>query len=358
MKKFAVLLILLISIIAIVSCKNDDMPEGMQLVKGGEDIGYYFYVPEEWTVANVGDIAGAYASNIDKTSATYIEIEPPAGTVEEYFNESLKEFPNAPEILVANQSTPFGTSDSAKAIMYIYNHTHDGKGYRTMQIFVSFEGRFGIFTFTAATKDDSKEESIDNTDKYALYSDNGKRQSIIDNFKFVSKNATSDNSSQIYEKDEDGYNLVSDKSTSKFSLYLPDDFNVNFASGMVSASLSDGSNITMSRAREMGDRISVSDYFENRLKDLSGIVSDTKVVEFTDENGEVKTINGKAKFGDANNAASMEYTFVYNGETYHVYQVCAITYFNGYVFTYTAKEENYQKHIDVINKICEKAELK
>ncbi len=349
MKKLSILLLILISLITLASCKEKELPEGMQLVNGGDNIGYYFYAPEEWTVANLGKISSAYASNVDASSVSYIETDSPLGTVDEYFKESLKEFPEAPVIVSENQPTTFGNADGA--IMYVYDHQYEDHTFRTMQIFTSFEGRFGIFTFTSPNE--HKSASDKSVTQYDFYQE--KRQSIIDNFKYVSKNGT-ENDKPIYEKDADGYNLVSDASVSKFSLYLPDEFNVEFSSGMVSASLEDGSNITMSRA--VSTNVSVGDYFKNRIDELSKIVTDIKIIEFTDENGEVKTINGNVKFGNAKSAASQEYTFVYNEQTYHVYQICSVHNFNGFVFTYTATEENYAKHLDIIQKICEKAILK
>ena len=55
--------ITLISSLLLTSCKKDDgTPDGMRLVMGDESLGYYFYGPEEWTVANVGNIACTYVS--------------------------------------------------------------------------------------------------------------------------------------------------------------------------------------------------------------------------------------------------------------------------------------------------------
>ena len=62
-------LIAIFSTLALTSCgKNDGAPDGMQLVRGGADVGYNFWGPEEWVVANVGDISCTYASKIDMSS--------------------------------------------------------------------------------------------------------------------------------------------------------------------------------------------------------------------------------------------------------------------------------------------------
>ena len=48
-----------------------------------------------------------------------------------------------------------------------------------------------------------------------------------------------------------------------------------------------------------------------------------------------------------NNAKAYEYTYTYDGVDYHVYQVIIIeSGVNGYVFTYTADEASYEKHLD------------
>jgi hypothetical protein len=43
-----------------------------------------------------------------------------------------------------------------------------------------------------------------------------------------------------------------------------------------------------------------------------------------------------------------------NGEAYHVYQLMGVDSRNGYVFTYTATEAEYEKNIDEVKKIIKK----
>ena len=51
MKKLILIFIALITVFSLASCGEDaEIPDGMQLVSGGEDKGYYFFAPEEWTV--------------------------------------------------------------------------------------------------------------------------------------------------------------------------------------------------------------------------------------------------------------------------------------------------------------------
>ena len=98
------------SVFCLFSCSDEDKaPEGMQLIAGGESLGYYFYGPEEWTISNIGPIKSAYASRVDSTSISLTEVYPvdflPDGkeSTDEYFfgsyfTDSLSEFAGEPKI--------------------------------------------------------------------------------------------------------------------------------------------------------------------------------------------------------------------------------------------------------------------
>ncbi len=333
MKRITAFLLLAAALVSLASCAdNSDTPEGMQLIRGGEDVGYYFYAPEEWVEANLGDISTAYVSTVDKTSVSYVECEMPDSTVAEYFNESLSEYATPPVMVEENKAVTFGNAD--EAVMYVFDHENRGYKFRTMQIFTKYGERFGIFTFNSFRENMSSNDVT----QYEYYAE--KRQAIIDNFKYVNKGG--DAGSTEYEVDADGYKLISDKSVAKFSLYVPEEFEVKYSSGIVEAYLADGSNITMSTATNTG--VVVSDYWETRRSELETLFGKVTVI----------TEDKDTSLGTTDRAFAYEYTFVYNGETYHVYQILAVTTFNGYVFTYTAKEENYSKHLDTINNICDK----
>ncbi len=337
MKRFFAILIILSTLLTLNACnkKDDGIPDGMQLVRGGEKYGYYMYAPEEWTVASYGEVSSAYASNVDTSSISYVEVPMPSGTVDEYFRESLREFPKQPEIKTANADTTFGNADEAKK--YVFEHEYSGHRFRTMQIFVRYGERFGIFTFNAVLENVSSPDAV----QYDYYEE--KIASVIKNFKFVAK--TGEEEKNSYPADSDGYKLVSDKSVVKYSLYLPEEFEVDFASGMTVATLADGSNLTLSRATTTG--IKVNEYWETRKEELSSIVTEIKELN----------VEAAAKLGNSKQAVAYEYTFVYNNTKYHVYQILAVTTFNGFVLTYTATEDNYTKHIDTIMKIAEKVEF-
>ena len=89
MKKLGFVAIAIAILTLFASCGGgDDLPEGMQLVRGGDDVGYYFYAPEEWTVANNGEISAAYASKIDISSVTFAPSSAPMGDIASYFENA------------------------------------------------------------------------------------------------------------------------------------------------------------------------------------------------------------------------------------------------------------------------------
>jgi hypothetical protein len=337
MKKLISVLLIITLALALFSCSPaSDAPEGMQLVDGGEDLGYYFYGPEEWIVANLDTISVTYASSVDTTSATYTETDMPSVTVEEYFEDSLSEFVIQPTVILNGEAATFGNADSAKK--YVYDVTYSEHTFRVMQIFVKYGERFGIFTFTALNEKTTSDEKT----QYDYYAE--KVQSIIDNFKFVKKSASTP-SKEEYEKDEDGYLLVSDKHLCGFSLYAPEIFKVTYSSGIVNAAASDGSNVSMVKTSVSG--ITFSDYWKLRKAELEAVFGSVTVIY--EDNA--------CEFGNSLQAFAYEYTYTFGGEVYKVYQVLARTNFDGYVFTYTAKEALFDTHIDTVKKITEKVKF-
>ena len=350
MKKILSMVLLLALTFGTVSCgkKNKDVPDGMQLVRGGSDVGYYMYAPEEWTVSNQGNISTAYASKVDSSSVTYIEVEPPKMSVAEYFADSSKSYtPDMKFSLLTSEngtSTVFGNAETATKFEFDFEYS--GHKFRSMQILAEYKERFGIFTFTSFRENMSSKDTI----QYDYYKE--KIDKVTSNFRYVDKTGT--NSEPEYTV-KDGYKLISDKSVSKFNLYVPESFKVNYSSGIVSATMEDGSSINMSKATQTNVR--VDDYLNRRIEELKPFVSDITIIQHKDSEGKLSNFNARDSLGNAKSAASQEYTFIYNGVKYHVYQVCAITSFNGFFFTYTATEENYKKNLETVKNITKKVEF-
>ena len=392
MKKSITLISLITILFALVfslaGCSGSDTPDGMQLVAGGESLGYYFYAPEEWTPSSVGEIKAAYISRVDPTSVSFAEVKTfakmPDGIEKSeyffnsYFKDSLAEFPdkNPPKVAKENgEEIIFGkegeTADKAKKYTYTFEYfdtdANETFKFGIMQILIQEADRYYIFTYTA-----SMEEKLSGTTTYDYYlgdgEDEGKVQQIISEFRFVP--ITEKEEATTPEVDGDGFVLVSDEDLAGFSLYVPPTFSQDYASAIVSATHADGSNITFTEAK--GTNENVNSYMRRRLAQLAEIVDkdSLKYAFMLDEDGNYladpegeKIIAYKTiEFGNADAANAYEYSFTYNGSEYHVYQVIAVEgwtlSYRGYVFTYTAKKANYSLHFDDVMKTIEKVDFK
>ena len=332
-------------------CGGDGAPEGMQLVSGSPEDGYYFYAPEEWTVANTGEVSSVYVSRIDTTSITFIKIDPTtfvkpdpqksdeAYFFEDYFNDSKAEFPEDTEFLTSRQSILFGSGENKakKAESYTFSYTYSEHKFGFMQIFAAHGGSYYIMTYASPL-----EEKSDGVTNYEYYQE--KLQTVIDNFMFFDK-AESTKKPESPTPDADGDILVTESKLSGFDLYLPTSFEVDYSSAIISATHADGSNITMTKTTSSG--MPVNDYFELRKKELSKLVTDFTLINTVTD----------AKLGNSKNAVAYEYTYKYNGKAFHVYQIVAVSGRVGYVFTYTATEENYALHTSDIERIIKKVEF-
>ena len=353
------ILIMTLSLSCLASCGGSDTPSGMQLVYGGEKAGYYFYAPEEWTISNAGEIKSAYVSRVDTTSVSFAEVLPekflPIAEVNaedyffnSYFNESLSEFPITAKVSVTlnGENAVFGKAgeEADKAVKYTYNYEYAEHKFGFMQILMKEGDRYFIFTYCALL-----EEKKDGKTYYDYYLED-KILPIIENFRFTAK--TENEPEKVYKKDKDGFILISQSKLAGFDLYVPQTFVPDYSSAIVSATHKDGSNINIAEATMTGNNVTVADYWNFRKTELSAIVTDIKEIK----------INEPVKLGNSDAAFSYEYTFVYNGQTYRVYQIYAIEgpllLQEGYVFTYTAKNENFDLHFEEIKSVVEKVDFK
>ncbi len=362
-KVLLAILLIFTSAFFIVSCGDEyETPEGMQFIGGGEEKGYYFFAPEEWTRGeSMNGIDYVYVSRVDTTSVSFTEISPStfnkldttksdeAFFFEDYFEMSKAEFPDSTVYGEKNgEACLIGSGDTKadKAQKYTFNYIHEdaytggNQKVAFMQILASHEGRFYIFTYAATL-----EKKTDELTTYDYYLE--KLQTVIDNIRFTEKKNIEETKKE-YQKDADGDVLISDEKLAGFTLYAPKDFEIDYSSAIVSATHADGSNITMTKATATGTTI--NKYWEFRKTEFSFYVDNITDI----------TVPTEITLSGAKNAAMYEYTYEYNGKKFHVYQVCAVSgglFADGYMFTYTALEENYSLHFDDIARILEKVEF-
>ena len=270
MKKIILILITILTLSLLSSCGDSyETPEGMQFIGGGEDRGYFFFAPEEWTKGQeLFGVHYVYASRVDTTSVSFAEIDPasfnkpdPAVSdkdffLSNYFDALKSEFPDSTKFGDNNGEAILlgsGETKAESAVKYTYSYlvndayTDSDQRVAFMQILATHGGRFYIMTYAA-----SLEEKSEDVTYYDYYLE--KLQTIIDNMRFTEKSGAAAPSIE-YTSDKDGDILASDEDLAGFTLYVPSDFKVDYSSAIVSATADDGSNITMTKATATGTTI-------------------------------------------------------------------------------------------------------
>lgn len=361
MKRIISLILCAIALTALLtSCNAEKAPEGLQVIHSSEVDGFTFYGPEGWSIINTSYNAdcmvyGAKVGVRGKTSITFIEAEKPEN-IDKYFEDSLKDMPacsvGTVQVIKSPEECTFGNSGTAKKAIYTYKYNaydyekaeYVDTDFTCMQIFVTRGEYFYIFTYTS-TGVPSNEDSSYNT--YLEYV-----QKSIDAFVFTEKSGAV--TPPTYEKDADGYNLVSDKVLCGFSLYLPDSFKVASNDGDVEAKVGEGATVSLTRAVDTG--VTISDYWKMRKDELTRIVGEVTELEIDVINKDGETV---VKLGNlaANRVASYTYTYCYAGVTYKVYQVMGVNLTTGFTFTYTAPIDEFDTHFDEIKIILDKVQF-
>ena len=344
MKKLSTLIalaILCLAMLASCSGKNGDIPEGLQLVKESAADGYVMYGPEGWTVSNRAGISACYVSPVNNTSISLAVTDIPEGDLGEYFIRSFDALPYTPTVVKNGERCNFG--NAKEAYKFVYTYTVGEYRLACMQVLIKNSDRLYIFTYS------SYGDIEDETSDYRTYLE--QVQLAMDNFKLTTPDGTPESGSDSTEMV-----LVTDKRVTGYELYLPACYELIDNSALTSARISDLASITVSKATGTG--VSIGQYWENRREQLSAYVTDITEISVNNTNTDGDGV--AVVFGDLDPAkvASYEYTYMFDGTLYHVYQVMGVDSWNGYVFTYTATEDEYALHLDQISAILSAVRFK
>ena len=368
MKRIVALILILTTLLtaltALTACSKDgnEAPSGMKTAMGGAELGFYFYIPEAWSVANQGDIASAFPSKIAKTSATFVKTEMPDGALGEAISsdKSIKledsvivdyfaslDFPYAITVTEGFTATEFGNAD--KAWSYVIQYEVESITVKTLQYFVLNGEELYLFTYTS-----NNAQSFSGESNYEFYFDGV--DEMIKAFKFVDKTDGA-NSEDSREVDGDGYALFNDPALSGFALYAPKEYSLQYSSGAVGLDNGRGAQITASEISY--NSLTLEDYMMGRIEALEALFGK---VTAKDGSEITKTDDIKA---DALTARDdlyaifcYEYRYEYRGESYAVYQTL-ISPKSGsfYAITFTCPEADLDSYLDQIGKILDKVDF-
>lgn len=359
---------------------GDETPTDMKLVRGG-DLGYYFYGPTGWIIANQGDMAVTYVSSINNTSVSFVEAQMPDGYTEtaenaEQTENAEEDAPKVPEYIMNyyaeqvdalnsqlinsdetvettlnGEKCLFGNAD--EAYRFVYKFEYNGANRMCMQIYVINDGSFYIFTYSSVEDEYMTGGSYYN---YFLTTTDSKNvQDIIDNFRFVDKTESED-AVKEYAKDDEGYLLISDRTLAGFDMYVPDSYKEDYSSAIVSATDADrGINVNVSKVTV---NLGFEKYWEARKEELKLLADSTKNDEgelvsslkiITDEETlSVVEHNGTQR-------VEVEYSYSMHGTEYHVFSAYVRSSFDDYMYTFTVRgeltDELRAEALKILNKV-------
>ncbi len=373
MKKTLFILMLILSLSFILSsCSGDgeEVPEGLQVIEINKEHGFKFYGPEGWIITNSKVDAdkviwGAKMSSVNNISINLVKSEMPGTDIKSYFEESISEFPESFEVTVVSEPSLSNFGNAKEAYKCIYTYKYKGKDLTCMQYYIKNDGDFYIFQYTSYGDVNSEESD------FSVYYD--KIELSVNNFIFTEKGEKPEDTSPDNTLDSDGYKLVSDPDLTGFELYLPESAVIIESSGYVNARLSENANIMLVKSQKTG--VGIVDYLKTRKSELEGLfgeVTDIKIElavkpeaseeavnEMFSDFDVTAVVNENTVFGDLKKGGLIlyEYSYKYNREVYRVLQILGVDSFNGYVFTYTAKESDYSANLDTVTKILEKVKF-
>lgn len=340
----AILVALMILTLFVACAQNDDTPDGYQLVACEGDK-FRLYVPTQgWSPNTTGGVTSAFFSmNENSSVAVYVADDAAEMSVEEYwekcnltFEKELDEysFSGKSESVVLGGQPAKKYVYSAKVTLTEYGVAETAT-YKFMTVLCRYEGEMYVFVYSAP------EEYYDSHIQDVEGDEAGK--GIIPYFKFADP-YSSGKTKEYSDKVEvpEGMKLISTDER-PYRFFVPESWKVNDRADISAAYFSDtdSSNVSLQFHIIDNDRIdtTVEEYFAECEKTYKNIYA-----SYALESAEDITMDGVA-------AKKYTYTVVSGGVEYK--QMQAIVEKGGafYVLTYTALAENFESHINDVEKM-------
>ncbi len=346
--KFLCAAVLTLTLFGLVSCgKEAGVPDGMQLVRGGEEYGYNFYAPEEWVVSSYGEFASAYISVTNNSSITFGEASMPDygkddGGFDEadavkYFNENMDnlDYMKSREITVNAEKCAFGNEQNAYKFIYTYSYENaDGSkiNYRAMQILAARADRLYIFLYNSQNTAPAYAE--DGVTFYEIYLE--KVNEVVSAFRFLD---TPPVKAPITAGSSGELTLVSDRKICGFDFYAPADSLPVATSALVHRNLGGGSSVSISELVSNSTSTHPDEYFDGIRSNMQKSFGEIEY-QAPEKDSNKREVKG------AMWAYFYEYSYSYAGVKYKGCTVLIQTGTNSlnakaYILTYTAPTGSY-----------------
>lgn len=359
MKKIVALLLLFaICLLSFAACgkKDEDAPEGMQLVSDPNADGYYLYLPTAFLYSRMLGGTVAYVSNMDKTSFSMMRVSY-EGSIEEYFNAHSEDFWALYKTFERTEAGADASTYSAFDERYQYSLVYervnaDGstaeEQYKIIQLAAKKGDYLYIFTYEARSEDPEGEQTSLFDKNYEDFSN------IVKNIRFTDKaheGGVSTVPNFTFDKGDtpEGMRLASDPVLCNYRLYLPADWIFDVQSNLTSGYVSEDDRSNVSMFPHIYGEETYEAYWANERQELAKVYKDFSFTEvkLSDVFGE----EGLQMGGDSD-----PHVYVINGKTasgrdVKVLRIAIVKGYYVFVFQYTAFAEKYDAHLPEVKEI-------
>ena len=188
MKKFLVVLLLVLAAFCLFSCEDSDVPEGMKLASDTKVVDYKLFVPEKWVVSDAERATTqAYVSEGDRTNVMVMQwnLTESTKTVKDWWENEYKPqvFTSGAiqDVKVEKDEGVATTLDKKAATKYSYTGKIGDCYFKYDIIACVTQGSIYVMQFTYM------QDNIENSDeiKFSTYeAHKDEVKSIVDNFRF------------------------------------------------------------------------------------------------------------------------------------------------------------------------------
>ena len=273
MKKSLIALFLLASLLLSLTACNGvtagqgvTVPEDMRIGKVGN--GYTLFVPEDWTVETSTGITMVYVSAVDHSNFTLVTVDGVTDPIA-YFEASAPELSSMLDgfsLLGENNNTLFG---GKAAISRTYGGKLGGVEYKFKQYLCTVGETLYLLTYTATTEIPSGDKTY--YERYEETVDN-----VVANFLFEGEADSPATEDKPTVKNEAGMILASDPDVSRYSLYVPEHYEIVLQNGTTSATAGDA---VLVLSYEIPTENTIDEYWDAKRAVYEKLYSDFAMVD-------------------------------------------------------------------------------
>ncbi len=353
------LLLCLLCLLPLAACADDGetLPDGMQnATAAGAD--FRLYIPTTWSLNTAYGVSGGYYSLYDQSTVSVVKYaiteqmradmaadeaviadpDSSSARMDWFFRTALRA--QAEQLVTGGveelEAPTLDLLGGANARRYHYKGNIKGADLFFVQVVAEKNDAFYVFSFTAA---ENLYELLYNEDRAS--SNVGL---MLSEFVFADPYVPADPSKTLEEDDAapTGMKKASGKAV-MYNLYVPSDWTVDLNQAVYSAKSPDGlAVVSVTPFMPTDAASSVVDYFAETQEMLAGISGGTYQ----------KHVEAETTLGGGE-AMEYEYSLQLGGTAYRYRQI--IVGYRGMIYslTYTARETDYNKHLDDMNAIVD-----